>query len=172
MEDEADAMSRHIRAWRVPIAKGEGTRAMAEIVAKASERGAQVLVLRLNMVFGLAHLRAAYCLARNSIDSGRGASDSISMETLLYASGERQLGTAIRKMSVDDSTDEMVVASLGGSGIDAAAGWTALSESDPVPTVERLKRFGISETELLTVTQGREAELVLEKVAAVDVLKK
>ena len=66
----------------------------------------------------------------------------------------------------------MVVAWLGESGLEPALGWTALSDSDPGPDVESLKKFGISEQELRTVAPGREAELILEKVAAVDVLKK
>lgn len=145
---------------------------MSEVVTKASEHGVQVLVLRAEMVFGLDHLRAAYCHAKDAIDSGRGASDSISMETLLYASGERQLGAAIKKMSVDDSTQEMVVAWLGENGLEPAHGWIALSDADTGPSIESLKKFGISELELRTVVPGREAELILEKVAAVDVLKK
>src|SRR4030042_783095 len=172
MEDQAAVKSHHIKAWRISIRKGEARRVMSEVVAKAAEDGAQVLVLRSDMVFGLDHLRAAYCHARDAIEGGRGASNSISMETLLYASGERQLGAAIKKMTVDDSTQEMVVAWLGESGLEPALGWTDLSDSDPGPDVESLKKFGISAQELRTVAPGRGAELILEKGAAVDVLKK
>ena len=172
MEDKASAMSRHIRGWRASVKKGEAQRVMTETVALASKRGADVLILKADMVFGLDHIKAAYCHAKEAIDDGRGASDSITMETLLYASGERQLGSAIKKMSVDQRTEEIVVVLLGGEGFEPSPGWAPLPDHDPGPSVGRLKSFGISENELGTVAPGKEGELVLERVASVDVMKK
>jgi len=172
MEDDAAARSRHIRAWKVPAMQGEAPGLMSELVEKASARGFQILVLRADMVFGMDHLRAAYCHAKESMDRGSSSSDSISMETLLYASGERQLSAAIKKMSVDESTRAIVVASLAQDGFDAQGDWIPLADDDAEATRDRLLRFGISDQETRTVASGRAVELVLEKVAAVDILKK
>ena len=172
MEDRAAAKSHHIRAWKVSVKEGEAPRMMSELVERDSVHGVQVLVLRAEMVFGMDHLRAAYCHAKDSIENGSSASDSIAMETLLYASGERQLSAAIKKMSVDESTRDVVVASLAADGLQPQREWTPLPEATSEATSERLLKFGISDQEARTVASGRAVELILEKVAAVDILKK
>ena len=123
------------------------------------------------MVFGRDHLASAFHHASKAIREGRNSSDSVIMETLLYASGERQLGSAIRKMAVGEETSEIVVASL---GVDIApqAGWTPLTDAPDHPSDERLMAFGLTGEELGTVRPERRRELVLERVAAVDVLKR
>ncbi len=172
MEDHASALSMHIRGWSASVKKGEAQRVMSEIVANASGGRADVLVLKADMVFGLDHIRAAYFHAKEAAGAGRSASESITMETLLYASGERQLGTAIKKMSVDQSTEVMAIVLLAGESFEPSPEWTALPDRETEPSTDRLKRFGISEQECSTVAPGKATELVLEKVAAVDVIKK
>jgi KEOPS complex subunit Cgi121 len=123
------------------------------------------------MIFGMDHLRSALYHAERAIEDGTNASDSLAMETLLYASGERQLSTAIKKMSVNDQTEELVVAKLAGGPLELDETWRELDHTADL-TADRLLRFGVTETELSTIGGRSPLELVLERVAAVDILKK
>lgn len=172
MEDRAAEKSSHIKAWLMPVRRGNGSAVQSDLVKRAAKEGAEVLVLDAAMVFGLDHIRAAFCHASDAMEGGRSVSDSLAMEVLLYASGERQLSTAIKKMSVSDSTGEVLIAWLGGKHLTPDTGWVELTEGFSGFEDERLVRFGITEQELKTVPQSKRAELVFERVAAVEILKK
>lgn len=171
MEDPVLECTGHLRAWRVRLAEGAAPDFMREILERAQREGAEVLVLDGELVFGIDHLRAALYHARRAMAEGSNSSQSLAMETLLYASGERQLSTAIEKMSVDEGTTEVVVAQLSEQPVRAEDFWMPLLEESGFP-VERLLRFGLTPVELSTVSGRRPEELVLEKVAAVDVMKR
>jgi len=172
MNDEALDLTRDLKAWRVPVEKGTAEGVADRLVKEARGRALDVLILDAELVFGLDHLRSALYHARKAVSERRNVSDSISMETLLYASGERQLSAAIRKMSPNDDTTELVVAQLGPGEMTPPPEWLELRPMVDRPSAEALARFGISETELQTCARDRIADLVLEKVAAVDVLKR
>lgn len=167
----ADDATREVDAWLVSVPAGRARSLLDTVTKKAAASGASVLVVDADMVFGLDHLRSALYHAKRALDEGSNISDSLAMETLLYASGERQLSSAIRKMSVGDQTERIVVAQLSGD-VTAAVGWIHLKDVPQEISHERLGKFGISETELATIGNRRPEELVLERVAAVDVLKK
>jgi len=154
------------------VNKGGATALKDAIVARATEAGAQVLVVDGALVFGKDHLRSALFHALRAIEEGTNASKSIPMETLLYASGERQLSAAIKKMSVSEDTEEVVVARLTRDTIEPDPSWQPMSEEAMQVTVERLRAFGITDRELATVGADRGRELVLERVAAVDIQKR
>ena len=171
-EPDVEAATAGLVVWKVRVRDGEAREFLDATVQRAESTGAVVLVLRGGMVFGADHLRSALYHARRATAEGRNVSDSIAMETLLYASGERQLGSAIKKMAAGGSDQELVVAKLTGSGFGPEPGWTELQAVDEDVSVERLTRFGLSPEELGTVRKGRPADLVLERVAAVDILKR
>jgi len=164
-----DPQSTPVDIWTTKVARG-GAKALMEKVLEES-RGSEVLVVDGDMVFGTAHVRSAAMHAAKAIAEGKNSSDSLAMETLLYASGERQLSGAIRKMSVRPETERVVLAVVRGR-FSPGEGWTRLPEAGPAPDRARLARFGVTETEMSTVSEDRLTELVLEKVAAVDVIKK
>ncbi len=159
------------KAWTRQVAKGEAKAVMARMIAEAAEAHSEVIILDGDLVFGADHLSSAQAHAAKASAEGRNASDSLAMETLLYASGERQLSNAIKKMGVGGDTTEVVLAVVKGT-FSPGEGWARLPDSDPAPDRARLARFGITEKEMSTVDPGRLSELVLEKVAAVDVVKK
>lgn len=160
-----------IKAWAKTVPKGEAKALMERVLAEAARSGSQVMVLDGAMVFGADHLTSALAHAEKASAEGRNASDSLAMEALLYASGERQLSSAIKKMGVGPETTEVVVAVVRGP-FSPGEGWTGLPDGCAAPDRARLARFGVTEKEMSTVDQGRLSELVLEKVAAVDVIKK
>ncbi|MGD9962730.1 MAG: KEOPS complex subunit Cgi121 [Thermoplasmata archaeon] len=162
---------RRVRAWARRVAKGQAKALMDQCISEAAKSGSEVIVLDGDKVFGVDHLGSALAHASKASAEGRNASDSLAMETLLYASGERQLSSAIGKMGVGPGTTEVVLAAVRGP-FSPGEGWAELPDTDPAPDRARLARFGITEKEMSTVDPGRLSELVLEKVAAVDVIKK
>ena len=172
--DEAQESTKDLKAWSICVAPGQASRFVDDLLESEESSKANILALRADMVFGMAHLRSALYHARKAQAEGRNASDSLPMETLLYASGERQLGAAIDKMTVTDETERIVVASLNGGAIRSAdsRSWTTLPDTDDSASTGRLMAFGISKQELDTCGRTRPEEIVLERVAAVDILKK
>jgi len=172
MKDPAVSETSELRVWVSSVPGDMAMRTRDEVVGSALKSGVEVLVLRADMVFGSDHLKSALYHAKKAINEGRNASDSLSMETLLYASGERQLGTAIRKMSVDSSCSEIVIAQLTRGRLEPGKSWRPLEAVAQGTLDSSLERFGISKNELATVSSAKKIDLVLEKVAAVDILKK
>ena len=160
-----------LRAWTVRTERGKAKTLMAKILAGKDLTNTDVLVASADMIFGMDHLRSALYHAERAIEDGTNSSDSLAMETLLYASGERQLSTAIKKMSVSDQTEELVAAQLAGGPLEPDETWQELDEETDL-TADRLLRFGATRTELSTLGERSPLELVLERVAAVDILKK
>ncbi len=161
-----------LKAWTVAVPVGTAESFLSEQVAVARERGVDLLVLRDDLVFGSDHLLAGLYHARRALEDGRNSSDSLTMETLLYISGERQLGAAIKKMAVGPATTEVVVTQLSPGDFPAGDGWTQLQSARTLTERRALIRFGITEEELGTLPGDRWMELVLEKVAAVDIIKR
>jgi len=160
-----------IEAWTRTVIRGEAKALMETVLAEAKALGAEILMMDGAMVFGKDHVKSALFHAAKATAEGRNSSESLAMETLLYASGERQLSNAIRKMAVGDTTESVVIALLKGS-FSPHEGWSKLPQREPTHDKVRLKGFGISEIEMSTVTEERLTDLVLERVAAVDVIKK
>ncbi len=159
-------------AWTVEVGRGTAKEEMRRIVDRCAASGVEVLVCRRDMVFGLDHIASALEHASRSIRDGRNASESLAMETLLYISGERQLSSAIAKMAVEDGTILLAVAQLTDGPTAREDGWEDMPASDAPVEPSRLQAFGISKEELGTVAPGRGMELVLERVASVDVTKR
>jgi len=172
MTSEADQPFGELEAWSMPVKAGDGPRLMGEVTAAAARAGTEVLVLDGAMVFGKDHLRSALYHATRALEDGTNSSESILMETLLYASGERQLSAAIKKMSVSEATSELVVARLTAGDFEPGPGWETVPNRPQDLNRERLLRFGVSEEELGTVSPETASDIVLEKVAAVDIVKR
>jgi tRNA threonylcarbamoyladenosine modification (KEOPS) complex Cgi121 subunit len=170
MQPEDETLVKGLRAWTVTVDRGSAP-ALTRRLAESSAEG-HVLVVKAEMVFGLDHLRSALHHAARATRDGRNASDSLAMETLLYASGERQLSAAIKKMSPDETTEQIVVASLHEDALEPMPDWDRLPQRPGKDALDRLAKFGISGREVETVGEADATELVLERVALVDVLKK
>ena len=122
----------------------------------ADGTGFEFVLMNADLVFGWAHIASAYEHARRAFEAGRNSSKTLGTETLLYASGERQISRAIEKIGVRDGQTRTAIVVIGNAG--AEEGGELLSALD-------LKRddgvldahgkdpgaFGISRTELETV---------------------
>lgn len=125
------------------------------------------------LVFGKSHVLSAYEHAKRAFDEDKNSSKSLATEILLYASGERQISSAIQKMGIKEGMTEFCVLLVGEKGLDDLVQHLGLERDDSVldGDLEKLGEFGISKEEIQTVLEEKIFDLVLEKVAMVDLLK-
>jgi KEOPS complex subunit Cgi121 len=149
----------------------------------AREHDIVVQVFNADLVFGKNHLLSAVNHAVRSHERKTNTTKSLDMEILLYASGERQLKLAIPKMGVKSGkvniafvfVDDIQKASgsLSDQKVDQLVIFLNIKRDDSVLNgdVETLKEFGITSSELKTVAKAKYGDLILEKVARVDIIK-
>jgi len=138
-----------------------------------SARRGHVLALDAGMICGREHLESAVEHALRAFARGTNSANDIMMETMLYASGERQISKAREKMSVKEGADNVALVLFGASKDDVLK-ITGLEEDDAVLECSRSKliRFGIEPGELDAAPSGRTSDLALERVAFVEILKR
>jgi KEOPS complex subunit Cgi121 len=136
-------------------------------------KGGQVLALDADMVCGREHLESAVEHAHRAFDRGTNSANDIMMETMLYASGERQISKAREKMSLREGSEGVALV-LFGAHKDIVLLISGLEEDESVLecNVDKLVRFGIAPQELDAVPPGKAKDLVLERVAFVEIMKR
>jgi KEOPS complex subunit Cgi121 len=141
--------------------------------AWASRHGSEVCLADARTVFGRDHLESAALHAERAKDSGTMATRSLSMETLLYVSGKRQVADAIRVAGLRLDSEAVGLVLFGPTDLDDFLREMAWSRDDSVMSAEEksLEAFGISKAQATTVSYARRLDLVLEKVALVDLEK-
>ena len=135
-------------------------------------------------IFGLNHINSAYQHAKHAMEQNRSISDVLSIEILLYASGEYQIKNALTKVGLREDSTEMAILIMSSAEkevednkcktlLKTLTSEFKLELDDRVleGDKEYLSRFGISEDELAAVPEDRWFDLVLEKVALVDIRK-
>ncbi|WP_455393054.1 KEOPS complex subunit Cgi121 [[Eubacterium] cellulosolvens] len=136
-----------------------------------------------DFVYGKDHLISAFEHAERAFAQKTAISSTLGMEILLYASGEYQIMNAINKVGITKDTKSIAIALQGevkdlNSVLEAffaklKSGGIELERDDGVLVGDKntLERFGISKDELAAVPEDRWLELVLEKVALLDIIK-
>jgi KEOPS complex subunit Cgi121 len=130
-------------------------------------------LLDANLVCGVDHLRSAVEHAERAFARGTNVAKRRTVEILRYAAGVRQIDAALEKMGLKAGLDAVAVVVLGGAEANDlidALGWTR-DDDVLVATEEKLARFGIGEAERRAVPPERRPDLVLERVAHVDLLR-
>ena len=134
-------------------------------------------------VYGKEHLIAAVNHAIRTFLYKTNSCNSLDMEILLYASGKRQIKDAIEHMGIKDKgcfvlllVGEVPLPNYNGKiekGMQNFMAELGLKRDDTVieGSIDTLKNFGISEKEIKTVDASMYGDLILEKVAMVDVIK-
>src|SRR3972149_2587606 len=155
------------RVWRG--AGAPGAPAATEPRLAAARAFGEVQPLDPRLVCGRDHLLVAFEHADRAMREGTNVARSLAVEFVLYASGERQINEAIAKMGGRGDTTEFAVALFGGDPAPALEA-LGLTRDDTVlsATPVKLRSFGLSDRELATVPPVRQADLVLERVAPVD----
>ncbi|MFA5313766.1 MAG: KEOPS complex subunit Cgi121 [Methanomassiliicoccales archaeon] len=139
-----------------------------------SDLGKKTLCLDADMVCGREHIESAVMHAERAFNYGTNSSDSFAVEVMLYASGERQLSKAMAKMGVKKGDVNVVIVSFeGDSTDDMVVRWGLRPEPRAAAfSVAKAMNFGIGRTEASSVPSDMLQDLVLERVAFVDVIKR
>jgi len=139
----------------------------------AASRGAEVCLLDARSVFGRDHLQSAALHAIRAREARTMSSRSVAMETLPYAAGARQVQDAIRSLGLRQDTTAIGVVLFGPAKVDDLVHDMGWSRDDGVLDAEgkSLDQLGVSDRQAKTVSDRQRADLVLEKVALLDVEK-
>ncbi len=141
--------------------------------AQAEQVGLEVQAFDADMVFGENHILSALQHAERAFRRGTNLAADRMMEVLVYAAGERQISNALEKMGVKEGKDRIVILAVGEGDVNRLLEGLGLERDDSLVEGRRdmLQAFGITDKEAETVPPDRLFELVLERVALVDLLK-
>lgn len=141
--------------------------------AWAKERRGEIMVADARAVFGRDHLESAILHAERAKDRGTMSTRSLSMETLLYLSGHRQIGDALAAAGIRRGTAAIALVVFG--EVRAAEAVEALGWSLDAEVLETASKdpavLGLSGKELTTIPKERWSDLALERVALLDIEK-
>ncbi|CAG0957326.1 hypothetical protein METP3_00611 [Methanosarcinales archaeon] len=137
------------------------------------EKDIVILALDADKLAGKDHLMFAIEKAINSFKTGRNIANDIGKEIMLYASGTRQINRAM-KIGVHSGKNNIVLVGIG-EEIDLSV-FDEITPKDVLQYEGAKNRvlmdiFNITEEEIKAVGVDKIPELVLERVALVDVLK-
>ncbi len=152
---------------------------LKQISSFAKDNNLVIQAFDANVIYGKKHLISAVEHAVRAIERKTNTTNSLEMEILLYASGERQLKLAIPKIGVKkgEANISLVffnkIRRFSDLLIEEFLDQLSLKREDKVlkGTIDTLKKFGLNDSEIKTVTKAKYKDLILEKVAMVDVIK-
>lgn len=137
------------------------------IEALRSIDGGEAAALDADMVCGRDHLCSAAMHALRAFGRGDNISSTLAVETVLFASGERQISKALKKVGLRAGAERVALVLFDVADATAVLSSLDLVRDDAViaPSREKARRFGITDAELEAVPPGKYQELVLERVA-------
>jgi len=153
--------------------KGDIEAFLSNVRSVEERHRCSIAVARADRIFGIDHLLSATEKALRSFEMGRNTASTIPGEIMLYASAQRQIKDAINLLGITPQTSEIALAVVGETDQQTLLDELSLKRDDSVLNSEGkdLSVFHISDDDLRTVDAGREADLVLEKVALLDLEK-
>ncbi|MCA1819361.1 MAG: KEOPS complex subunit Cgi121 [Thermoplasmatota archaeon] len=145
-------------------------------VAKKSNRIGPLQAVRADRVLGTDHVRSAALHAHRAEAEGRMQAKTIEVEFVRYLAGERQIRSALDKMGLADAAPGAAVVALGPKRTDALQHFLhslAPKEDDSLLDARESKLidYGIPMQAIAATTPARRMDLVLEAVAAVDLMR-
>ncbi|MFW6304225.1 MAG: KEOPS complex subunit Cgi121 [Candidatus Saliniplasma sp.] len=116
-----------------------------------------------DFVIGKEHLLWAYDKAKRSFEHKTNRADSLEIEILLWASGERQIKNAIKTIGIKENSKKFAL--LIDSDLNDFLHVMECKRDDTVldPSINKLKNFGISENEIDSVENPY--DLIFEKLS-------
>ncbi|HYM40298.1 MAG TPA: KEOPS complex subunit Cgi121 [Thermoplasmata archaeon] len=146
---------------------------LQQAAAWGRERTSEVLLADASVVFGREHLESAASHAERARASETMATRSLSMEALLYLSGERQVTDAVRLAGIKDGTRVIAVLVFGNAPVEDLLSRLGWARDDAVLDArdKDLGVLGITAAERDTVPEERVVDLALERTALVDLEK-
>jgi len=154
---------------------------MTHVNQFAEKKTIEIQLFDASMIFGSIHLKSAFVHALRAFQREEMATHSLGMELLFYASGERQITRAIQKMGIKQGETTIIICFLFPKNfhnnidtiIDNFLTHFDLKQKESViePDKTMISRFGISNNAISSVKHDQLFQLVLEKIALVDVIK-
>ncbi|MBU4453980.1 MAG: KEOPS complex subunit Cgi121 [Euryarchaeota archaeon] len=136
------------------------------------ENNLTIQALDADKIAGEEHIRFAVEKALNSFRTGTAIANDLSKEIMLYAAGTRQISRAV-KLGIHKGENNIVLVAVGDaklSGFDEIRHEHVLAYNKSKKEA-LMKAFGITNEELEAAGEEKLPELVLERVALVDVIK-
>lgn len=155
----------------------ENVRFLREIRKVADEFGTHIILFDADRLAGRDHVDAALRHAWRSWTSGEPIANSIEMEALLYAAGTRQCQVAASFGIHPGENHSYIAVCPPAPGVrDRLAGLVTFVDGDwesidPAKRARLAELFGITQKEVLVVGEARFRDLVLERVALLDVYR-
>ena len=139
----------------------------------ARSQGVEVTLADARSVFGADHAMSAAIHAVRAMREKSLSSRTVSMETLLYLAGQRQVTDAIRVAGIRKDSEAIAIVIHGDVAPDGLLVELEWSRDDRVLGSEgkSLAVLGTTAREAATVPRDRRPDLALERVAVLDVNK-
>jgi len=148
---------------------------LSKAAGMSNRTDASIRLLDAKRVFGMDHIRSAQMKAVRAFENGQNVSDSLATETMLYMSGCRQIQEAVALLGLKrDSRSIVCVADLAEGIKEKLAKELSIAEDESlIDSGEKdLSGFGITPAEVETLPTDKRRDLVLERVASVDIKRK
>jgi KEOPS complex subunit Cgi121 len=142
----------------------------------AKEKNAVLQALDADKLAGEVHVKFAVEKAVRSFENKRNIAKELAKEIMLYASGSRQISRAM-KLGIHKGLNNLVLVAVG-DNLDASV-FSDLAEIEQKPVLRYdnskkkalMEAFGITEEEIKAAGEEKIPDLVIERVALLDVLK-
>jgi len=154
---------------------------LSEIIDYANKNNLLIQLFNADMIYEKTHLESAIIHAIRAEENNMMSTNSIEMEILLYASGDRQLKYAIPKMGINTGNNRTAIVLLTTkSKIDFNESFVLdfcnrfqINRNDSVidGSIDKLKNFGIKPNQYDQYEKEQYLDIILEKIAMVDIIK-
>lgn len=162
-----------IKIWAIAGRTRKSKNALLEVAEQLGKTlSVSIQLVDADKIFGADHLRAAFEKAARAFSSMENVSESISTEMMLYLSGCRQIQEALEVIGLGNKPEKIIV--IVDKEFQDLHAQFSLEEDDSVlsPEGKDIKCLRVADAEIATVKEDRKVDLVLEKVASVDIKKK
>lgn len=150
---------------------------LANVRNMALKHACNIILFNADNMAGIAHVEAALCHAFRAAEEKTCISHSVEMDALLYAAGSRQCASAIR-FGIHDGLNRVYLCICP----PRASAWKNIQplvtevdddweDIDPNKVAHLMEIFGITPAELRASGSHRLKELVLERVALLEVYR-
>jgi KEOPS complex subunit Cgi121 len=143
----------------------------------AARHGVHIILFNASNMAGMAHVRSALHHAFRAFTSGSAISNSVEMEAFLYASGSRQCQVGIRfGVHIGMNNTYLCICPASSGALEDLLDFGEICNEDwetlSPQKIQRIRElFAISSEELAVVGTSRLTELVLERVALLEVYR-
>lgn len=149
------------------------SKTLSKVNGIADKTNSVIVLFDADKTAGIEHIKSAVVHAKRAFDEKRNIARSLAMEILVYASGQRQCSLAT-KFGLHEGENSVYVLIVDGDESEAKTEILKIVSECPVnlPNEKTLKEeFQITDEELEVAGKERIIELVLERVALIDMWK-